>query len=432
MQKSDSLEGFRSDFIHFSISTVLKQRPADSQAEASSLHFSPKATAHFLAWWRLFNSTMSLPIQQGKMFPNSPPPSKKFGRTLATIKYRLDLHEVFLSHMYSQIVPELWKVGKTRSLGVKGKMGRVRFDVHQRRQERIVRHEKLGRTQVLPHKPFYAVNLLVDDVKARLIQADFLDMESTNREEQEGTDSEAGMVFAKELPLDKKAWYNFFDFIDADRKPFDENPRLLITDLADCPHIFWTKRVKAFAISSDDDDEGSLYRAGRPDIESSKFGREESHICYMSEAPGVAPTQTAIARQRIAELEHEWQRLVEHGGGAADKATVQSKLRLLRKHITLLSEQEHREIDMETLIDPRAFGEGKRSLQELDEETFENEVHIHNATLFLNNTSRNVSAIGGAAGADVRWRIDTITRTRTASGKSTLHRMRELPSDSCR
>lgn len=248
------------------------------------------------------------------MFPNSPPPSRKFGRNLATIKYRLDLHEVFLSHTYSQIVPELWKVGKTRSLGVKGKMGRVRLDVHQRRQERIVKHEKLGRTQVLPHKPFYAVDLLLDSVTAKLIQADFLDMASVNREEQEGTDAEEGMPFARNLPEDQKAWYNFFDYIDADRKPFDMNPRVMVTDFADCPHIYWSKRVKAFAITSDDDDESNLFRAGRPDIESSKFGREESHICYMSEAPGVAPTQTAITRQRIKELENDWQHVLDHPG----------------------------------------------------------------------------------------------------------------------
>lgn len=29
---------------------------------------------------------MSLPIRQGRLFPKSPPPSKKFGKALATIK----------------------------------------------------------------------------------------------------------------------------------------------------------------------------------------------------------------------------------------------------------------------------------------------------------------------------------------------------------
>lgn len=55
--------------------------------EHNSLHFSPKATAAFLAWWGLFSRSLSLPIRQGKLFsPDAPPPSKKFGRSLATIK----------------------------------------------------------------------------------------------------------------------------------------------------------------------------------------------------------------------------------------------------------------------------------------------------------------------------------------------------------
>jgi hypothetical protein len=194
-------------------------------------------------------------------------------------------------------------------------MGRVRFDVHQRRQERIVRHEKLGRTQVLPHKPFYAVNLLVDEVKARLIQADFLDMEATNREEQEGTDSEASMLFARDLPLDKRAWYNFFDFIDADRKPFDVNPRVLITDLADCPHIFWTKRVKAFAISSG-------YR------EQQVWARRESYLLHVgsagsgTDANGDCAAADCPAGARVAAFAREWRRGRGKGGGAEQAALV--------------------------------------------------------------------------------------------------------------
>ena len=249
---------------------------------------------------------MSLPIRHGKLFPNSPPPSKKFGRSLATIKYRFDLYEIFMSHMYTQVVPELWKAGKTRSLGVKGKIGRWRMDLHQRRQERIVKNDKLGRTNVVAHKPFYAINLMLDNVQARLIQADFLDVATNRPEDSEAANEEEKMVFANSLPDDQKMWYNFFDFIDADRKPFDQNPKVLVTELADCPHIFWSKRVKAVQISRDDEDESSLFKVGRPDIESTKFGRELSHICYMDQVPGIADTQTEIAQQRIKELQNDW------------------------------------------------------------------------------------------------------------------------------
>ena len=57
-QTADSYEGFRSDYIHFSVSLV---SPADEArrgglaAEAdkhNSMHLTPKAFAHFFAWWK--------------------------------------------------------------------------------------------------------------------------------------------------------------------------------------------------------------------------------------------------------------------------------------------------------------------------------------------------------------------------------------------
>lgn len=56
-QEFDSYEGFRSDYIHFSVSVVAPLNPpkenADDNAEnQNSLHLTPKAFAHFFAWWR--------------------------------------------------------------------------------------------------------------------------------------------------------------------------------------------------------------------------------------------------------------------------------------------------------------------------------------------------------------------------------------------
>lgn len=80
---------------------------------------------------------MSLPIRQGELWKGSPPPSKKFGKALATIKYRyeqtmtllgrpealladflvsllprFDLAPLFISHMYSDDSEEDWSKGK--------------------------------------------------------------------------------------------------------------------------------------------------------------------------------------------------------------------------------------------------------------------------------------------------------------------------------
>ena len=54
--KVDSYEGFRSDFIHFSVSVVaplnpLSEKLQDCAESQNSLHLSPKAFAHFFNWW---------------------------------------------------------------------------------------------------------------------------------------------------------------------------------------------------------------------------------------------------------------------------------------------------------------------------------------------------------------------------------------------
>lgn len=87
----DSYEGFRSDFIHFSVS-LDAPRDGDKNTKSvdaethNSLHLTPKAFAHFFAWWRLFGAKTPAPIRQGRVFPEGPPPSKKFGASMATIK----------------------------------------------------------------------------------------------------------------------------------------------------------------------------------------------------------------------------------------------------------------------------------------------------------------------------------------------------------
>lgn len=59
LQKVDSYEGFRSDFIHFSVSLVAPngnesahRTQEDMPDSVNSLHFAPKASHHFLSWWK--------------------------------------------------------------------------------------------------------------------------------------------------------------------------------------------------------------------------------------------------------------------------------------------------------------------------------------------------------------------------------------------
>ena len=58
-----------------------------------------------MAWIRLFNSRLSLPVRQGPVFPQVTSAKKpKFGKHLATIKYRFKIAPLVASNMYHQML----------------------------------------------------------------------------------------------------------------------------------------------------------------------------------------------------------------------------------------------------------------------------------------------------------------------------------------
>jgi hypothetical protein len=75
----------------------------------------------------------------------------------------------------------------------------------------------------------------------------------------------------------------------------------------------------------------------------------------------------------------------------AEEKYVKDRFNNLHRHIKRLASEEHREIDNETLVDAKDLADSRVSRRNDGEHSFEDEVHIHNAKLFLNNTSRNVS-----------------------------------------
>jgi hypothetical protein len=373
---------------------------------------------------------MSLPIRQGKLFPNSPPPSKKFGRSLGTIKvnyfhvqgsramltshqYRFDLAPVYLSHMYQQISQNLWAAGKSQSLGIKARFGRFQADAHQRAQEKTVKHPILDRTTVVVHKPFYAADLILDDVRVVGIRADFVETRpnvspTTPMPGSTIHDGSPATVHphASALPKNRKAWFSNFDYIDADRKPLDKDPVVEIVDIGECPMINFSKRVKARQVSSGDgestldgdNDSGD----GRVDIESSKFGHEKSHICLLGAGEGVGPAQIRITKARIAELESRLDVIDEHitskdkssdtarlCGWQGERDIIIGRLKSLHQCADELASKERRHIDDDTL--EQSGTKGACDDGGHDELAFENTFHVHCPKIFYNNASRNVS-----------------------------------------
>lgn len=305
-QFADSFAGFRSDFVHFSISltspaTLDLPGHSDASSDASvdyageqgynSFHFTPHANTHFVRWWKTFDGTMSLPIRQGKLFPSAQAPSKKFGKHCATIKYRFSLAPLFISHTYRQESWSEWARGETTVLGLKGKIGRFNVDLHQREQEMSIRRSEMSESKLVKHKAFYMAEIDLDAVDLRTITACFKEPEKAYvapvdaETEDEHTPAPSAEPF--EIADEDVDWINMNDFNDASYTMPDRQPQLRLLPLMSCPRFTYYRHTDAAPVKDTDEDSiRDLLDLTSHEKGKTKFGKEASHTCLMGCATG--------------------------------------------------------------------------------------------------------------------------------------------------
>ncbi|GAA6043699.1 hypothetical protein JCM8097_007486 [Rhodosporidiobolus ruineniae] len=321
----DSFAGFRSDFVHFSISLTAPATldlPNRSKSETSSdasvdyggengynsFHFTPYANTHFARWWKTFDGTMSLPIRQGKLFPSAQAPSKKFGKHCATIKYRFSLAPLFISHTYRQESWAEWARGETTVLGLKGKIGRFNVDLHQREQEMSIRRPEMSESKLVKHKAFYMAEIDLDEVDLRTITATFKEPEKAyvapvdaEEDQDEATPSPSFDRF--DVADEDVDWINLNDFNDAAYTMPDRQPHLRLLPLMTCPRFTYYRHTDAAPVRETDDDTASDLSDLIPrERGKTKFGNEASHTCLMGCATDTITVQIREAEMRLMEL----------------------------------------------------------------------------------------------------------------------------------
>jgi hypothetical protein len=384
----DSYDGFRSDFIHFSPSIVANQQ-GDKRNE-SSFHLTPMGFAHFFAWWRLFNHAMSLPIRQGSLFPFSPPPSKKFGRSLATIKYRFDIHDLHIAHVYPQYSQNEWLNGLETAVGLKGHIARFQADIHQREQFQIKKHLKLGTTQLVKHKAVYAAETIFFDTEVIAVRAVFdspvkRSLETTKDNAGEAPFSSRG-VHAKDLSDQDAKWFNIDDYVDTNVRPLDDNPLVEFYTVLTAPLCRYSRYIPALMVSSKVIDNLKAGKFDATESFASKFGREPSHRCLLGEAPTLEEFSNKLVDERISALRYQHEQSID----LRVKTAMDRKIQILEDGRRSMHTRMH---SLEYPIDRRNSMDGfdaRDRMSEREGAGYENVYHIHSPRLSIDNTSRNI------------------------------------------
>lgn len=231
-----------------------KPRSPGGTQRANKIHLSPLVFAHFWSWWGLFNHALSLPIRHGPLFLGSRAPSPKFGDHLYTIKYRIVLAPLVISHIYHQDSRAAWKDGTTTCVGIKLQMDELHADMHQR--EQIVKEYDANskRTIARAHKLFDSAEVVMSNSELRAVRAFFAEPQKalfpTPTEFDEP--SAAGLPDSDPEPLNSP-WIDMDDFVEMDWVPSDIRPRIWLIACGFCPRFTYLKRVPTTASSFGDE-----------------------------------------------------------------------------------------------------------------------------------------------------------------------------------
>ncbi|EJD01130.1 uncharacterized protein FOMMEDRAFT_125792 [Fomitiporia mediterranea MF3/22] len=407
----DSFNGFRSDFIHFStsLSSSINNKVSPGKVDSSSFHLSPKMFAHFWSWWALFDRSLSIAIRQGALFPRARPPSKKFTRHLATIKYRLAIQRLFISHIYMDDSRESWSEGVTHCVGVKALVNSFEADMHQREQEATVTGIVLNTTKKIRHKPFYAAEVKLIDAQMRAILATFVDPSKRLVDDQDALGESKYRDVRSDESVSKLRgfWFDLDDFVETDWKPTEENPRCHMIPIASCPRFTYFKRASR-----------PHHDSHQRTLESSRFGNEDTHVCLMGKEPSVQTSQAQIVQERLSVLQQHLSSL--RSSASESKASsslsdfdvryppfnqtcrpsllfqakchaLEKKIRQLERHIVQLQESDER-----TSPQHEQTGEYAKYLMPsditipLDWTEFDNVYQAHCPKFSLNNSTRDI------------------------------------------
>ncbi|KAG7194676.1 uncharacterized protein KQ657_004353 [Scheffersomyces spartinae] len=257
----DSYRGFRSDYVHMSISL----KAANKQCY-NCLNLSPGVFRQFFSWWKLFNGATLIPIRKGKLFGESQAKTK-FSQHLSTIKYLFSINSIFIAHGYRSDASNTSTEDKIKCVGLRAKIDDFVVDLHQRKEQTNLKSE--GQRMAMNLGEVHLSN-----IDLRIMNATF---DQTAFEHENDTTNDPKNHNNK---YSDEGWYDVDSFNEVFLPRIRDKGKQFIIK----PFVF----TKQFSYLRDTHSQ-------------SKFGAEENHNCTLFKSNVFLP-QIEILDSRISQL----------------------------------------------------------------------------------------------------------------------------------
>lgn len=301
----DSYEGYRSDYVHMSLSVISRAKTGET---ANTAYFTPLSFHHFFYWWDTLLHYSPPPIKRGKLFEMDQvkKPKIKFGTHMFTMKYQLIFNPVTISHLYRHSTSDVPKKNsRVAFTGLKGRFDVCEIDLHQRREYVTHENKKLNRKTKIRHLKMNQAEVNIENADARVIYALFNDTSVTGKlmtylnadSLDSSTDGSQSLDYRGssylrwlenvEISDGDFSWYDPKDFIELEvREPLSPYPKTKILPFFATPKFSY---YREFTLQKD----GPF-----------PFGSEKIHDCIMNlDKPAIV--QSRILLDRLQNLEDE-------------------------------------------------------------------------------------------------------------------------------
>ncbi|KAF1800090.1 golgi-body localization protein domain-containing protein [Mucor lusitanicus] len=425
----DAYRGFRSDFIHTSISIIKTSdyEPTDASDKVNvtgnSMHLTPGFIDHFVSWFRLFGGAMSYPLRAGSLFPKlDTRPTQKFGRHMSTMKYKVVVNPLTCGYFMKDenvVAQEVTTEELGDSVGLKGFVKAFSVDIHQRREIVNVANYKLDQKRLKANWPVTEAEVQLKNIDLRAVKASyningnddaFSSSSGTDNisvpvqaeqymsdESDDGLDMMEGLNYRCNKDSDSSDWVDLDDFIEMGVATPDILPAIQVLPFAFSPCIYYLRQtnkddVQKFRYLHDTHDCILGTAVDTREMQMTLLHDRSQHIDVQ-----IRKHQTRLHTIELKRLQHgsDEKALQELSDAIVEKTRIlYEKRELLQRYLKELSTQDLPDVVHNKKSDAYSQSTifGKDSLAQWEELMgyFKVRYIAHNPQILWNNSVRNI------------------------------------------